>query len=66
MSSTAEALKARHREIRDQHPEALRLRIHRALSWLMRSEQVIDDLDCRFILQWIALNAAYAREFGRE
>lgn len=66
MSSTAEALKARHREIRDQHPEALRLRIHRALSWLMRSEQVLDDLDSRFILQWIALNAAYAREFGRE
>ena len=66
MASTAEALKALHREVREQHPEALRLRIHRALSWLIRSEQVQDDPDTRFILQWIALNAAYAREFGRE
>lgn len=66
MAMTALALKERHREIRDGQPEALRLRIHRALSWLIRSEQETDDLDTRFILQWIALNAAYAREFGRE
>jgi hypothetical protein len=66
VSITALALKERHREIRDEQPEALRLRIHRALSWLARSEQEMDDLDARFILQWIALNAAYAREFGRE
>ena len=32
----------------------------------MRSEQEIDDPDLQFILQWIAMNAAYAREFGRE
>jgi len=63
---TAFALKERHREIRDGQPDALRLRIHRALSWLTRSEQEADDPDTRFILQWIALNAAYAREFGRE
>lgn len=66
MAMTAQALKERHREIRDGQPEALRLRIHRALSWLIRSEQESEDLDTRFILQWIALNAAYAREFGRE
>jgi len=66
VATTALALKERHREIRDRHPEALRLRIHRALSWLLRSEQGIEDPDTRFILQWIALNAAYAREFGRE
>ena len=42
------------------------MRIHRALSWLIRSEQEVDDQDARFIFQWIALNAAYAREFGRE
>jgi hypothetical protein len=66
MSLTAQALKERHRGIRDGQPEALRLRIHRALSWLMRAEQEADDPDARFILQWIALNAAYAREFGRE
>ena len=66
MASPAQALKARHRQVREGHPEALRLRIHRALSWLIRSEQVEDDPDTRFILQWIALSAAYAREFGRE
>ena len=66
MPITAFALKERHREIRDGQPDALRLRIHRALSWLIRSEQEADDPDTRFILQWIALNAAYAREFGRE
>ena len=63
---TAAELKDRHRQIRDQEPDALRLRIHRALSWLIRSEQEHTDPDLRFILQWIALNAAYAREFGRE
>ena len=63
---TATELKDRHRRIRDQEPEALRLRIHRALSWLIRSENEDADPDLRFILQWIAMNAAYAREFGRE
>jgi len=63
---TALDLKARHREVRAGHPEALRLRVHRALSWLIRSEQIHDDPDTRFMLQWIAFNAAYAREFGRE
>ncbi len=66
MASIAEALKERHRAVRDGQPEALRLRIHRALSWLIRSEQETGDNDTRFILQWIALNAAYAREFGKE
>ena len=66
MSITVLSLKERHREIRDDQPEALRLRVHRALSWLIRSEQEVDDQDARFIFQWIALNAAYAREFGRE
>ena len=63
---TATELKDRHRRIRDQEPEALRLRIHRALSWLIRSENEDADPDLRFILQWIAMNAAYAREFGRD
>ena len=66
MAITATALKEHHRKIRERHPEALRLRIHRALSWLVRSEQENVDADVRFILQWIAMNAAYAREFGRE
>lgn len=66
MAITATALKEHHRKIRERHPEALRLRIHRALSWLLRAEQEAADHDLQFVLQWIAMNATYAREFGRE
>jgi len=56
-----QVLKQRHRQEREsQHPN-LRLRVHRALSWLDRAEQA-DDLDGRFIFLWIAFNAAYATE----
>lgn len=65
MSITAQALKQRHRDIREAQPENLRLRLHRSLSWLLHAEQIADE-DTRFILLWIALNAAYAREFSRE
>lgn len=56
-----ERLKARHRAVRDQQPEQLRLRIHRALSWLRRAGQA-EDGDGRFLFLWIAFNAAYAQE----
>lgn len=58
-----QSLKQRHRQELDaQHPNLrLRLRVHRALSWLDRAEQA-DDLDGRFIFLWIAFNAAYATE----
>ena len=39
------------------------MRIHRAISWLARSEQEVEDADARFIFQWIALNAVYAQAF---
>ena len=55
------ALKEQHRLIRSGMPEALNLRIHRALSWLHRAEQC-EDADGRFIFLWIAFNAAYAQE----
>ncbi|MEA3269613.1 MAG: HEPN domain-containing protein [Pseudomonadota bacterium] len=55
------ALKQRHRLVRDGHPTNLTLRIHRALSWLHRSEQS-EDMDGKFIFLWIAFNAAYAQE----
>lgn len=54
-------LKQRHRQERDAQHSNLRLRVHRALSWLDRAEQA-DDLDGRFIFLWIAFNAAYATE----
>ncbi|MDF3918393.1 HEPN domain-containing protein [Salinicola salarius] len=54
-------LKQRHRQERDSQPVNLSLRLHRALSWLNRAEQVEDD-DGHFIFLWIAFNAAYATE----
>jgi hypothetical protein len=60
---THEVLKARHRDQRDEWPQSLSLRVHRALSWLDRAEQCSDD-DGRFIFLWIAFNAAYAQEFN--
>lgn len=55
-------LKARHRAEREGHPPNLSLRVHRALSWLNRAEQLEDDPDTQFILLWISFNAAYATE----
>ena len=56
------SLKSRQREIRDQFPESLSLRVHRALSWLNRAEQETKDQDAKFIFLWVAFNAAYANE----
>lgn len=53
-------LKEKQRELRDGFPKPLTLRVHRALSWLIRAEQETDDADVRFILLWIGFNAAYA------
>ena len=60
-----EALKGRQRAIREHLPDSLDLRVHRALSWLQRSEQCDDD-DARFVFLWIAFNAAYAQEMRGE
>ena len=65
-TSSAESLKAKHRLLRDEQPEQLRVRLHRAISWLARAEKETDDLDARFIFLWVSFNAAYAREFGFE
>lgn len=66
MDITAHNLKARHREVRDGYPEALTVRIHRALSWVERADREMEDADARFVFLWIAFNAAYASEFGFE
>lgn len=65
-SSEASRLKTQHRACADQHTEPSRVRLHRAISWLARSEVEVSDDDARFVFQWIAFNAAYAREFGFE
>ena len=55
-------LKQRHRAERENYPNNLSLRVHRALSWLNRSESCQNDLDGQFIFLWIAFNAAYAQD----
>ena len=64
--SEATRLKTRHREVVERHTEPSRVRLHRAISWLGRAESETHDDDARFIFQWIAFNAAYARELGFE
>lgn len=61
-SSDFETLKDKQRRLRDVFPPSFGLRIHRALSWLGRSEAEPDDADVRFILLWVGFNAAYAGE----
>lgn len=64
--TSLEALKQRYRSSRDGQDEPLPIRIHRAVSWLVRAEQEANDPDAQFLFLWIALNAAYASEFGFE
>ncbi|MEA1071736.1 HEPN domain-containing protein [Sphingomonas sp. LY160] len=52
--------------MRDGFPTSLTLRVHRALSWLGRASEEEDDADVRFILLWIAFNAAYASDIDAE
>jgi hypothetical protein len=58
-------LKEKQRALRDGFPLPLTLRVHRALSWLMRAHRDGDDLDTRFIHLWIGFNAAYAGDLER-
>lgn len=60
------ALKEKQKIARPQFPDILSLRVHRALSWLNKSEQCDDDLDSQFIFLWIAFNAAYAQDIGSD
>lgn len=53
-------LKDKQRTLREGFPLPLTLRVHRALSWLVRAERDGEDEDVRFILLWVAFNAAYA------
>ncbi len=55
-------LKNKQREVRGGFSENLALRVHRALSWLNKSEQCNEDQDSQFIFLWIAFNAAYAQD----
>jgi Apea-like HEPN len=63
-----ERLKTRQRAERHAHHPNLALRVHRALSWLHRAEQLGSggDPDGQFLLLWIAFNAAYATEIDEK
>lgn len=56
------SLKNKQRQIRDGFSDNLGLRVHRALSWLDKSEQCSGDLDSQFLFLWISFNAAYAQD----
>ena len=55
-------LKAKERALRGGFPETMGLRVHRAISWVGRSQKEVDDPDAAFLFAWIAFNAAYADE----
>jgi hypothetical protein len=61
-----QTLKTRQRLERHAHPPNLALRVHRALSWLNRAEQLGEDRDGHFIFLWIAFNAAYATDLDEK
>lgn len=60
--SNYDSLKSKQRAIRNNFPETMGLRVHRAISWIGRAEVCRDDHDARFIFLWIAFNAVYADE----
>src|SRR5688572_10916679 len=66
MPTDFETLKARHRAERAGWHQNLALRVHRALSWLKRAEQLGEDPDGRFIFLWVVFNAAYATEIDEK
>ena len=64
---SVDELNAQWEQVRATLPDALGLRMRRALSWLGRAEQEREnDHDAAFIFYWIAFNAAYAKELSRD
>lgn len=61
-------LREKQKAIREGFSDELGLRVHRALSWVGRAEEAVDqdDLDGAFIFYWIAFNAAYAGELPED
>lgn len=61
--SKSDALKEKERRLRGGFDDDVRLRIHRAVSWLQGADRAAaaDDLDTAFICYWIAFNAVYVQ-----
>lgn len=60
----SEALKRKEGRQQGRLGDALALRVHRAISWIVAAERAAarDDVDLAFISHWVAFNAAYARQ----
>ena len=54
-------LKQKFRDIRDSFSEPMRLRIHRAISWLEPADEFEED-DAKFLFLWISFNAMYSEK----
>ena len=50
-----------YQQVQAELPDSIRLRVHRAMSWLKQAQQS-DTEDMRFMCLWVAFNAAYARD----
>lgn len=66
LTMPSDVLKAKLKECTDERSEPSTIRLHRANSWLERSEKEANDSDAQIIFLWISFNAAYARLFGFE
>ena len=54
-------LKQKFRDIRESFSESMRLRIHRAISWLEPAAEFEED-DAKFLFLWISFNAMYSEK----
>ena len=57
---TAQELKERLRETRENMNKCHATRLHRAVSWLIGAERYKDDHDVAFITKWISFNSCYS------
>jgi hypothetical protein len=64
MTSTDGTLKDKLKADAHLYSDPLRIRLHRAISWLARARSETSDVDAQFIFLWIAFNAAYAKEIS--
>ena len=55
-----EFLKVKQRRLRERFAEIFGVRVHRAISWILRAEKETNDPDAKFIFLWIAFNSAYS------
>lgn len=64
LSTLGSTWKARHDELFEAKThDAIRLRMHRALSWMRKADDfaIPEDADARLIFSWVAMNTLYAK-----